>query len=365
MKVVFPSTTPRPAATVAPLPGDTPYPEIHVSDVRLFKKCRLAWNWGSPLRMGLRKSLPDSNLWVGTAVHAALDLYYSHERTLSADAKMPHDWLLEWVPGEIARLRTVLGPERYLQVRDRFAENVDEAQSLLTQYGDWCIVNDHFDVQATEMEFRLPICNGTADFAGRLDGVVTDEKGKVWVSEFKTTAMEWDYDYLPIDEQKLGYSAVLRRMFESYGGIMYTFIHKRAPTQLRVLKSGRLSFARARITYTEALRQIRDNGLSAADYQLELRELLDQPNPFVTRVWLTDDRSTLYNWWRGLEAVAREMLDPEIPIYPSPNMMGCRMCSFREPCFMRAMGEDPQQFLAENYFRHERVESLPADVDEV
>src|SRR3954452_15910762 len=54
---------------------------IHTSDVASFLRCRRYWNWSSPTRSNLRHKVEiygiDTNLWFGSGIHYALEMYYN------------------------------------------------------------------------------------------------------------------------------------------------------------------------------------------------------------------------------------------------------------------------------------------------
>jgi hypothetical protein len=55
---------------------------------------------------------------------------------------------------------------------------------------------------------------------------------------------------------------------------------------------------------------------------------------------------------------AREMVDPELAIYPAPSPAHCADCAFLTPCLAMTAGGDPEPLLAEQYRVHE-VEDRP------
>lgn len=52
-------------------------PVIHTSDRMSFKGCRERWNWLSDLREGYKPVETPKPLYFGTAIHAALEVYYN------------------------------------------------------------------------------------------------------------------------------------------------------------------------------------------------------------------------------------------------------------------------------------------------
>ena len=54
---------------------------IHTSDVASFLRCRRYWNWASPARQNLRHKVTiygvNTNLWFGSGIHYALEMYYN------------------------------------------------------------------------------------------------------------------------------------------------------------------------------------------------------------------------------------------------------------------------------------------------
>src|SRR5262245_36581465 len=54
---------------------------IHASDISAYKRCRRYWDWTSPTRNNLRRRVDISGvkmeLWFGTGIHYALEMYYN------------------------------------------------------------------------------------------------------------------------------------------------------------------------------------------------------------------------------------------------------------------------------------------------
>jgi PD-(D/E)XK nuclease superfamily len=335
--------------------------EIHISDVRTFKGCRQKWNYASPLQRGLRAKRPAAPLWVGSAVHAALDRWYNLP-TKSRAVITPADQLADWVLSEVMRLKKLLSPEDWAGIKPQMTENVSLAEGMLQTYHPWALRNDDFEVVACEQKFRLPLTE-EADLCGKFDSVVKCKDG-LWVHEFKTTASWWPEDYLFLDEQLNAYLAAANAMFENVRGVIFTFMLKKLPTRPKVLKSGKISFARINTTYEVALQAIREAGQSPNGYKLELAELRDQNNLFVRRTPVLRDGSELEAWWETLGRLASEMADPNVLIYHSPDLMHCRYCDYSEPCMLQQMGSvnESEQLLRVNYGRAERMEDVVADV---
>jgi len=143
---------------------------------------------------------------------------------------------------------------------------------------------------------------------------------------------------------------------------MYNFLLKGVPSIPKLLKRGGLSRAKnIHTTYEVYKRELAKQGLTEADYADILQRLSSQENPFFRRVKIKRYPKAVKTFGKRFMATIGEMVDPLIPIVPSPDWWSCKTCSFRTPCAMVASGCSPKPLLKANYRKRS---SMPSPIQE-
>lgn len=148
-------------------------PVITQSMVSTFNDCPREVYYGTVL--GLRPRLTAKPLTRGTWVHALLEA-----RAKGQDWIEKHNEIYEE------------------HIADQFMEEVDELEAevynIASSY-DWVYRNDDWAVLAVELTVERPVFKGEALYRGRIDLIVMDEHGDVWLIDHKTHRVfpEWEY----------------------------------------------------------------------------------------------------------------------------------------------------------------------------
>lgn len=148
-------------------------PVVTQSMVSTFTDCPREVYYGTVL--GLRPRLEAKPLTRGTWIHALLE-----ERANGKDWVEKHNEIYEKFASE------------------QFVEEVDaleeEVYNVVKSY-DWVYRNDNWTVIAAELTVERPIFHGAALYRGRIDLIIMDEHGDVWLVDHKThrTFPEWSY----------------------------------------------------------------------------------------------------------------------------------------------------------------------------
>jgi len=329
---------------------------IHISDVRSFKGCRQRWHFSSRLRLGFRSGAPQKNLWLGSGVHDALEVYYEQKKA-PRDPQVMFNAYINYLSESYDRFDE-------LPMTGEHWEAIHKSASLgwgmLEHYARWAERNDNFEVILPEVSFSFPIPfvhDQEVYFGGRADGWVKIGND-YWLLEHKTAKNFPDMSLLFLDEQCVAYqwAAQVDPRFEGRRpkGTIYTFLLKEVPTVPRQLKSGGLSKASSmRTTYEVYKSALDDLGLPTTFYGEILQRLRSQPNPFFYRTHIERSPQALAVFGAELIATIREMLDPATVIYPSPNWFSCRYCTFRTPCQLVRNGVDPMPYLRSEFMKVE------------
>ncbi len=316
---------------------------VHISDIRTFRSCRQRWYFSSPMQLGLSPRMPGKALFLGTVCHDSLDRFH----IIAADmpsARRPaymEQCLNETFQNELNRLRRLLTTDEMNEMAIDISDIFDKAEAILLNHVAWCETNffTRFEVEATEVDFVVPLMpEHGVHFAGRYDSLLRHRNtGRLWLLDYKVSNMPivWYTQYLQqLDDQAKAYVLACRQIYgRELEGIAFNVIRAKPPTVPKVLKSGEMSRAANQdTTWAVYERALRANGLSPAMYhdmraQLEERE---EQKPFNTLVMITFTDETLELFERSMKQTVREMLRPNI--YPNPNFLNCKMCSFKGPC---------------------------------
>lgn len=375
---------------------DWEYYSIHTSDKNAYLSCRQQWDFSSELRRGWRPKKAAMALDFGTAIHAGLEVLYEPttwwmirglpgqpNNATPVTRRTVYDLSIEAFHRSMRKQKKVSLKLRNLETFDNeeeeveYKEHIDRGVGMLEHYFTWHLARDTFTPIAVEITFSLPIrvaCYNhiTDDFdgveelvaldgkpiryEGRLDLLLQDDNGKYWVWDDKTAARFVDVEYLELDEQCLAYIWAARRSGFPVVGMVYNELYKgypQAPQENKILRQGRrFSVNKQQDTTYEAY----VTALVAADEDLELYDeflayLKENPKQYFVRQWLQKSKAQLARFEAKTVAQVREMLDPNLAIYNSPNRMKCTWCAFRAPCISREEDGDFEFILKANYFK--------------
>lgn len=349
------------------------YIPIHTSDIGTFKHCRRRWGWSSPIRANLRPATKNGvqfALWFGTGVHYALELHY--DPILKRD---PVEVFKTWYGTELDRLNEEASDFMGNNI-ETFDNYYDMGISMLTYYRDvYAPANDYFEVVAAESDFAIPLGFNAIDprdgeikpvyYCGKRDAIIRIEENEYAIMDHKTaTAPSEDYfTKLEMDEQCGGYLWATRVEAEIYDlpwkdakYVLYNVLEKGCIKQPSVLQSGKgLSVDRQKeFTTPELFRQslTERNMWSWFESNAKAQDYLEflETRQFCRRAVVRRSPTELTNMGSMITAVARDMLNPEAVLYPTPSdSWYCIYCPFRGPCLATNDGSDTRVMLDENY----------------
>jgi hypothetical protein len=267
-----------------------------------FRRCRRAWNFGSPNRGNLEPQL-GAKPGLSRAVRMALAVWY-----------FPGMW--EW-PRAVVRPRALQAFDEAAGGRPGPTEAIDGARAMLERYFASAVAEDAFTPVRVEADFEAGIPDPrTPDqelvdadgrpvrYHDRIHLLVVDARGEYWLVEHRLVTDGWaDRDELLLAERPL--SAV-------WGWERFYLGMELAGTVHNELRpgGGEQPFRRTRIRRSRA------------------------------EVAAVGDR---------LGAEALEMLDPGLRLYPNPTPDSCGRCDYRAPCLAMNEGSDPEPVLKESY----------------
>lgn len=338
-----------------------------------FKECRQAWDFGSKIRMNYEPNGVRPAMDFGTAIHAGLETLYDPQ----------------WPTTASSLARAAAARSDFVRVWSEYKDGFD----LAAEWDEYCdlgmkMLDNYFQFAATadrglickmvEVEFEVPIKitrefrararldlpnqsftvyneqlhykNMPVYYQGRIDALMQDEFGLLWIWDHKTAAKLDPTEHLEMDEQTGSYCWAMQEMLGiKVHGVVYNELVKDYPVPPKVLKSGQVSQDKTQRTNVELYEEmLAKQGLSVVGYEDFLTFLKDNPRQYVrrTQVHRTQKELQLLGERIALEAI--DMLnDPSI--YPAPNRFKCGRCAFRSPCLAKMDGSDYKWLLDESF----------------
>ena len=319
---------------------------IHNSGIKSFKECRRKWklsNEYKPIKI-------NDNLFLGSGVHYALEKYYAEGMELV-------DAFLEWYNEKLNEL------EIWESQMDMLEEKKQLGIGMLQHYKKFAKNNDpdYFEkVVDTEIDFEIPVKNLKGNktqcrYAGTVDGLVIDQYGLYWILEHKT-ASRIDTTHLPLDEQIVRYIWALQKKFDiKIAGIIYNILLKKIPTEPRELKSGGLSKAKnIKTTYNVYYNSLLDyygseKAIPMEEYEGILKDLEGRNNEFFKRKKVEKTQKEIDDIAKRTYLEYKDMSNPNLRMYPSPDRKCNWKCDFREVCIAMNQGHDYQYMLDKEF----------------
>lgn len=359
---------------------------VRTSDRGNFKKCRLAWHFGSKVRLNYEPLRLPNYLEFGTAIHAALEVYYD-----------PTTWTMDReviASLSIMRFEEVHKQNRQRQLTLTNQESLEEdvqqdwdyhlnlGRGMLKNYFNWARPRDNFTPTHTEVEFEVPIPvapsislpsrfeNRSGDlffqglpvvYQGRIDLMIEDQHGEYWVDDHKTAGQmrEDVLTFLELDEQTGSYCWAIQEMLGvKVAGALYNELYKGVPEPPQMNKNKRMgrwySVSKSQDTsydlYLETVRAEDPEAYDAGLYDEMLQYLQASGNKYFRRTQIHRSPQELQNLGYRICLEAIDMFD-DPRIYPNPTRFHCNGCWFRGPCLALNDGSDVDWLLKENYVK--------------
>lgn len=226
--------------------GDTPV--ITQSMVSSFVECPREVYYANVL--GLRPRIESKPLTRGTWIHALLE-----DRANGKSWKAKHKELTE---------------QFHRESFDEEAEGLaTECENILLSY-DHCYKNDNLTPVVAEITVERPMFGGKALYRGRIDLVVKDENGDVWLLDHKTHARipEWRYRELSFQNYSYLWACEKAPEYLALGlpqpkGFIYDYCKTAAIHNPKLTTTGKISrtIKPTSTTYPVFMRWLKDQGM--------------------------------------------------------------------------------------------------------
>lgn len=365
------------------------------TEVEEFLECRRKWNWSSLSRLGLEPKKPHAALSFGITAHKALEEFYKgrmQDKYVDIGMEFLVDWRLA-VMQSIYGLRGEPMPEfdedgfdyAYNEALEKVSP--EEAQGyndlevlgieMMRNYEVWSNKADYDEstgfkrILYTEKEFAVPMKWTGSDIpfqfidaneqswelwlVGRLDLVVEDFAGRIWVLDHKTSKDRLDEEILILDDQMTKYLWAAEQILQwPVEGVFYNVLRKKLPTVPKVLVSGKgLSKDKSMdTTYEVYLEAILANGFKPDDYEEYLEMLQNKKTGFFERVKVRRNNYEIITAGIYMVQQALDMLNVPL-IYPHFTWDCKWKCDFKELCAATNRNDDTEWMLQNNFRKRE------------
>lgn len=367
---------------------------IHTSDRLMYRRCRRKAQLASKLWRGLQPVRPNSVLWLGSGVHKGIERYYGYSED-------PTAVFTGWADESIAKIKK---EEGLLNAElDKFNETIEMGVGVLEHYKQFAKQYDDFNVYvfpdgtpAVEILFEVPIldpdgnhlharfeqpqvgmtteqllfldANGYVDipvyYGGRIDLIVEDIYGDLWIFDHKTCKTFGDWTKLQLDTQVGSYIWAIQQLVPDLNkhvrGVIYNGLKKTLPKAPELLKSGKgFSVNKAQsTTYQVYAQTLLDNGISLDDpkYTEMLSHLLQQDevtndsitNKFFKRQKIRRSPEEVQSIGEQIYEEAVDMIGTQF-FYPNPTRDCSWDCDFYDVCIGMHNKEDVEWQLESMY----------------
>ena len=335
-----------------------------------FRRCRRAWDLGSPNRQNFEpQDASATALDLDAAVRKALAVWY-----------FPGMW--EW-PRAVVLPRALQAFDEIVARGESQGEGAERARTMLERYFAWAPTVDAFAPVRVENDFEANIPDvRTPDqalvdrdgrpvrYIDRVPLLIVDAADRYWIMEHRlvddgwaareelllaerpvASAWGWEQFYLNMviagtvhNELRLtGEAPAGGELADGGPGQGKAARHPRSRDWARSRAAGRDPGAAGRTTGSPVLESGPDD------------PIVQEDGGWFRRTWIRRTRAEIDGIGARLSAEAIDMLDSGLALYPSPSPEHCGPCRYRAPCLAMNEGADPGPILAAHY--------QPRDID--
>lgn len=305
----------------------------------------------------------------------------AEDKLTSTDADGNVVW--EGHPPKLYRIRGIkeLHPD---PIHEEFEMHRDLGIGMMTYYRDYAKTHDEFVVVAAEAMFSVPLGFEAIDpredspnygkkievhARGKRDSIIYSPRTERFALLENKTASSMEDEYftkLELDPQVTTYmwasqeeAKIHDLPYKRIDGTLYNVLLKKYPKPPTILKDGVSPSLNRKDECTTAelfaayiaeagIKEIYDNDPKMQGYYNYLVNLGDRQ--FVERRQVLRNPHHLKSQGQHLRAIAEEMLNPNVAIYPTPSgSWYCTKCQFRIPCIAAEDGSDYVHILSDAY----------------
>ena len=378
--------------------------EVHTSEIRSFQGCRRRWDWA--YREGIVPETHAKPLQFGIAFHIAMEVFYDPETwsstTPEEKTKRSVDAFIEACESQRAEYLKHTGQTKLLEGDgDDYTERIDLGIGMLEWYGSQVHPKEDnwFKPVMVEVPFQVPIVNpatgeplrcyapevipegygnagevlrtcgqvheygAVVTYDGRIDAIVEDiYNGGYFIWDHKSAAqIRKDDRLLLLDPQVNGYTwAASSELGIDVRGFLYVEYRKDFPKPPKMLsrayKGRHFSTDKTQPTdhenFTRTVQQYDLPALTAGAYDEYIAWLQSPEAPvFHRRFPIIKTKKNLKVIGEQIYNIAKDMIYPDLLIYPNAGHFSCSGCAYYDPCLAKTLGEDYEHSLSSSTYK--------------
>lgn len=289
---------------------------FRVTEILNYKRCRRMWDFSSESRQGLAKLVPSAAFNLGTAVHRGLEGWLRGEEPVAAYSKECADTQDKINTIWHRRTGTDIPDSKLAPLLDTVILGAAMMQNYVKRWG--APLPDNYISIKPEQRVMVPIPNTDHFLSGKMDGILGDAHGRLFVLDHKTYNARPKKDVIEKAEQFIAYVWMLTKLAPEFNmevaGLAYDGLWKRAEPPSKV-----------------------DNRIGTLE-DLFLR--------FLT----IPSEEEIEEYENELTVVATEMGSNPYITHHRTTTGSCEWgCSHNELCYATSRGEDTQHILDTDY----------------
>lgn len=184
--------------------------EISNNSSSIMRSCQKKYYW--TYIKGLKPKKKSTALTLGGVLHAAFDMHYN-----------------KFSASEVLQYIKFIMDEQISKNQDMAEDLLLAKYILIGMWTNYPLNLDDFVNIEPEKEFRVNVPNTRGlVFVGKIDGLITDKSGKIWVRELKTTSQTFQQFESKVRQspQGTGYIWACRQMGIPVQGVIYDYVKK-------------------------------------------------------------------------------------------------------------------------------------------
>lgn len=314
--------------------------KVSHSKVKTWRRCRYLYHMKYVKK--LRRKVKGRPLQFGSFVHEAIEEYQKSGNFKKTIKKFNLE------------IEKVFDEERAALGLDRL---VEDATAVTHGYLEtWA--DDGLTYKVVEAEVEIPLVDGIV-FVGKVDAIVEDSEGYIWIFERKTCKTIPEEDIRLTDIQTVMYWWAVPNMtlkvgkriyrFKDIRGIIWDYVRSKAPSIPEPLKKGGFSRANIDTTWGVYKQALLDNGLDPDDYEDMRQKLAGKEESFFRRIKLPYSKSMQDQVVRDFKETAMEMRILHGIAMDRNLDFTCSFCDFKNPCVAELRGSDIDLMLKKDY----------------
>lgn len=319
---------------------------VSISQIQQYMKCPKAWNFSYTDK--IVKRVEKKYLSIGKICHAAMaaswEERFRQQNTGESDYPKILNSGLEALDNEYNKYLEEADPE-YLDYEELDIIHNDSIEIFkmalkIINPERYLVLGMDMITPMVEFHFRVP-CGRTQGMHGYIDAVLQEiDSGDIWAVDWKFRSQMTSEAEEPFNLQNAVYHYALDKMgVPITGSLTWQFLNK-APATPNMNKNNTMSRAKIRTTWEVYAEHLILNGLNPEDYELEMREKLEDM-PWDRPIYEYRNLNTLGETWKQIiEPAANIVVSKRKKIVAAMYPWNCRMCDYSPICLAEIRGYD-------------------------